>query len=178
MPLLIIIFCSLTLSVALPRSPQLDHANPSSPIPLPSLHLPTNKTSTPLPDPKPTCYPPTLDRYHKPFHPPIVSLSDCGRAVRDLVSHRFGPPTEAEAWYRIRHEWADRSCGISLMPNDASSVDIFSRGAIVAAALRIKSACVNEANGWRGGEVVIGGEGAFEVGIFGMVAWRPGQVTE
>ena len=64
------------------------------------------------------------------------------------------------------------------MPNEAFSMDMFSRGAIMAAAFRVKSACVNEANGWRGGEVVIGGEGAFEVGVFGMEKWRPGQVLE
>ncbi|KAG7009318.1 hypothetical protein G7Y79_00003g011860 [Physcia stellaris] len=175
----IFIFCSLAISVALPRSQRPNHVNLSSPT---SPHSPTNRNSTTLlnttPSTHPTCYPPTLDRYHKPLHPRIISLADCGRAARDLISARSGPPTDAEAWYPVRHEWADRSCGISLMPNGAFSVDTFSRGAIMAAAFRVKSACVNEANGWRGGEVVIGGEGAFEVGVFGMEEWRPGQVLE
>ena len=178
-PLSIFIFCSLTICVTLPRSQHPNHVNHLSPT---SPHSPTNRNSTALSNTKPathpTCYPPTLDRYHKPLHPPIVSLADCGRAARDLISKRFGPPTDAEAWYPIRHEWADKSCGISLMPNEAFEVDMFSRGAIMAAAFQVKSACVNEAHGWRGGEVVIGGEGAFEVGVFGMEKWRPGQVLE
>ena len=60
------------------------------------------------------------------------------------------------------------------MPNQMFSVDYFSRGAIAAVALQVKSACVNQANGWRGGEMGIGGNGAFEVGILGVKERRPG----
>lgn len=54
------------------------------------------------------------------------------------------------------------------MPNGVHAIDdSFSRGAIVAAALRVKSRCINLENGFRGGEVGIGGRGAFEVEVFG-----------
>ena len=116
----------------------------------------------------PVCYPAGHDRRGNPRHPPISHLPDCGQAAHQLLSTHLQPPDEPRAWHPIRYDWRHGSCGISLMPNAMFSVDYFSTGLIAARALEIKSACVNEAHGWRGGEMVIGEMEVFEVGIYGI----------
>lgn len=143
-------------------------------VPLRTYPIPRNATMSspkpPKPSYHPTCFPSTHEPKHYPVYPAIRSLLHCGRAARALLSNRYSSPTEPQTWTPIRHEWVFQSCGISLMPNNVFSVDLFSRGEIAAAALQVKSACVNQEHGWKGGEILIGYNRAFEVELFGVGA--------
>ena len=112
----------------------------------------------------PTCWPDVPD--HRPTLRPIDEPSDCYDTILLIVEDH--QPEELVRW-TSRAAWYYGDCGILLEPIASSSEgiatpDVFSRGAITNAALRLLIICVTPRFQYLGGKVKIG-EGFFEVQI-------------
>ncbi len=109
----------------------------------------------------------------------ITTVSDCGLAVREMISEgshaadpiRWGPDIDR---YLI---WAWGTCGILLIPNSPQSFDTFSRLKLAEAVMRLVSACVTEAHGYKGGTTKFGPKGVFTLSVSGRPR-RPGGELE
>jgi hypothetical protein len=71
----------------------------------------------------------------------------------------------APAYWTSWHTWTSGSCSIRLIPAVISSGDRFTRLDIARVAARIQTSCVNEAHGWKGGILGVGGRRMFDVSV-------------
>lgn len=96
-------------------------------------------------------------------HGPVTQPSDCGSAILQLI--REGPSVTPFIWEAQRKTWTSGSCMIVLQPDFSYSLDRFSRLDIARAASQVQIACVNAANGFRGGALELGRLRLFDVWV-------------
>ncbi len=92
---------------------------------------------------------------------PISRPHDCRDAYFQVLEGGAMAPTTWDSW----HTWTSGSCSIRLIPAVLSSRDEFTRFDIARAAARIQTSCVNEAHGYRGGIMGVGGRRMFDISV-------------
>lgn len=130
----------------------------------------TNTSSPPLnPLTSPPLYAPSCYRPSTPFHP-IAHPPDCSLAIAKIPEDA---PFYPETWDESR-VWLHRSCVIWLVPVNVEDwqEDVFSRQDVVDAAMEVRRVCVSEEEGWKGGVVLVGGKGGFDVSVGALFRGR------
>lgn len=108
---------------------------------------------------------------------PVSNPSDCNKALSKIMTghDHIRAPIE----WRIWDTWAVGSCQIRLLPAVVVSRDTFSRYDIYVTASRIIRSCVDEAHGFRGGILGIGGGRMFDISVEAnrKTPFQPDQVS-
>lgn len=96
---------------------------------------------------------------------PITHPADCFQTVLRMLSQ--GSDLELLVWDSLM-AWIHKSCGLFLIPSRRLPIhrDTFSRNDIAQSAESVRLACVNEENGYRGGDKAIAA-GVFRVAVIG-----------
>ena len=102
---------------------------------------------------QPSCWPPRR-------FAPIANPIDCGVAIDRLIES--GDPREFVLWTG-RYIWTYRTCRIELIPTSVSSREYMTRSAIGWQAAAVLDQCVTADHGYRGGYIMSGISGVFEV---------------